>query len=90
VGRLTRAIAPELGKILAFELTAEMLAIAHSSIEADNASFHRAETPALPEIVDGLIDAFVAYCVLQHSPDLGVLRTYLNTAARMLKPGAGG
>ncbi len=34
VGRLTRAIAPEVGKILAFDLSAEMLAIARSSVEA--------------------------------------------------------
>jgi ubiquinone/menaquinone biosynthesis C-methylase UbiE len=87
VGRLTRAIAPEVGKVLAFDLSAEMLAIARKSVEADNASFARAETPALAEIADGSADAFVAYCVFQHLPDLDVLRAYLNTAARVLKPG---
>lgn len=87
VGRLTRAIAPEVGEVFAFDLSAEMLAIARSSVEAANASFRRAETPALAEIADGSADAFVAYCVFQHLPDLGVLRAYLNTAARVLKPG---
>jgi SAM-dependent methyltransferase len=43
VGRLTRAIAPEVGRVFAFDLSAEMLTIARS-VEADNASFHRAET----------------------------------------------
>ncbi len=87
VGRLTRAIAPEVGRVFAFDLSAEMLAIARTSVEAANASFHRAETPALAEIADGSADAFVAYCVFQHLPDLDVLREYLNTAARVLKPG---
>ena len=87
VGRLTRAIAPEVGKVFAFDLSAEMLTIARSSVDASNASFHRAETPALAEIVDSSIDTFVAYCVFQHLPDLGVLQAYLKTAARVLKPG---
>ena len=87
VGRLTRAIAPEVGRVFAFDLSAEMLAIARSSVEAANASFNRAETPALPEIADGSADAFVAYCVFQHLPDLGVLAGYLKTAARVLRPG---
>jgi len=87
VGRLTRAIAPEVGSIAAFDLSAEMLAIARKSVEAANASFHRAETPALAEIADSSVDAFVAYCVFQHLPDVEVLRAYLKTAARVLKPG---
>jgi SAM-dependent methyltransferase len=87
VGRLTRAMAPEVGKVFAFDLSAEMLVIARKSVEADNASFHRAETPALAEIADASVEAFVAYCVFQHLPDLGVLQGYLNTAARVLKPG---
>ena len=87
VGRLTRAIAPQVGKVFAFDLSAEMLAIARTSVEASNASFHRAETPALAEIADSSADTFVAYCVFQHLPDLDVLRAYLRTAARVLKPG---
>jgi len=87
VGRLTRAIASEVAKVFAFDLSAEMLAIARTSVEASNAAFNRAETPALAIIGDASADAFVAYCVFQHLPDLDVLRAYLNTAARVLKPG---
>src|ERR1019366_7570372 len=39
VGRLTRAIAPEVGRVFAFDLSAEMLAIARSSLEADKCRF---------------------------------------------------
>ena len=87
VGRLTRAIAPEVGQVFAFDLSAEMLTIARKSVDAANASFQQAKTPALAEIADNSIDAFVAYCVFQHLPDLEVLREYLKTAARVLKPG---
>jgi ubiquinone/menaquinone biosynthesis C-methylase UbiE len=87
VGRLTRAIAPEVGHVFAFDLSAEMLAIARTSVEAANASFHRAQTPELVEIADSSADAFIAYCVFQHLPDLDVLQAYLKTAARVLKPG---
>jgi SAM-dependent methyltransferase len=47
VGRLTRAIAPKVGKEFEFDLLAEMLAIARSSVGAANASFHCAEARAL-------------------------------------------
>jgi ubiquinone/menaquinone biosynthesis C-methylase UbiE len=87
VGRLTRAIAPEVGKVAAFDLSAEMLAVARRSVDAANVSFNRAETPALAEIADASVEAFVAYCVFQHLPNLEVLRAYLGTAARVLKPG---
>jgi ubiquinone/menaquinone biosynthesis C-methylase UbiE len=87
VGRLTRAIAPEVGRVFAFDLSPEMLALARNSVDAANASFHLAQTPALAEIPDTSADVFVAYCVFQHLPDLDVLRAYLSTAARVLKPG---
>lgn len=87
VGRLTRAIAPEVGRVFAFDLSEEMLAIARSSVQAANATFDRAETPALTRIADSSVDAFVAYCVFQHLPGLTVLRGYFSTALRVLKPG---
>jgi ubiquinone/menaquinone biosynthesis C-methylase UbiE len=86
-GRPKRAIAPEVGNVFAFDLSAEMLALARSSVEAANASFNRAETPALAEIADNSADAFFAHCVFHHLPDLDVLRACPNTAARVLKPG---
>jgi ubiquinone/menaquinone biosynthesis C-methylase UbiE len=87
VGRLTRAIAAEVGKVFAFDLSAEMLTIARTSVPAANATFYRAETPALTQVADNSVDAFVAYCVFQHLPNLDVLRQYLKTADRVLKPG---
>lgn len=87
VGRLTRAIAPEVGHVHAFDISDEMLKTARDNVAAANATFRRAESPELPDIADSSVDAFVAYCVFQHLPSVEVLRNYLATAARVLRPG---
>jgi len=70
VGCLTRAIAPEVGKVFAFDLSQEMLEIARRSVQVSNAFFQRAETPALTEIADNSVDAFVALAQPGRAPGL--------------------
>ncbi|MGH7815220.1 MAG: class I SAM-dependent methyltransferase [Candidatus Binataceae bacterium] len=87
IGRLTRAIAPEVGQVDAFDISGEMLKKAQSCVNATNVTFRQSETPELPEVPGACADAFVAYCVFQHLPSIDVLAAYLQTAARVLKPG---
>lgn len=86
VGRLTRAIAPEVGRVIALDISERMLEIArHSSIP--NAEFHVAEGFSLRDIPSGSADLALAYCVFQHLPSHAALKSYLNEMCRVTKSG---
>jgi len=87
VGRLTRAIAPEVGQVEAFDISEEMLRIAKAS-SVENAKFRLADGFNLASIKDSSADLVLAYCVFQHLPSLGALRDYLLDMVRVAKPGA--
>jgi SAM-dependent methyltransferase len=86
VGRLTRAIASDVGHVHAFDISEGMLAVARRSAPA-NATFHRGEGDSLGGVGDGVADLAVAYCVFQHLPSTDVLRRYLGEMRRVVKPG---
>ena len=87
VGRLTRAIASEVARVEAFDISEEMLTIAKQANLA-NAGFHRTEGASLAPVADGAADLVVAYCVFQHLPSEEILGLYLREMARVAKPGA--
>jgi ubiquinone/menaquinone biosynthesis C-methylase UbiE len=86
VGRLTRAIAPEVQSVLAFDIAEQMLALARQGAPA-NASFACCEGCVLSNVPDASADATIAYCVFQHLPDLSALASYLREMHRVTKPG---
>lgn len=86
VGRLTRAIAPEVGTVLAFDISAEMLDIARSNVPK-NAILHIAQGCSLKPVPQAAADLVLAYCVFQHLPDIESLRSYLCEMMRVAKPG---
>lgn len=87
IGRLTRAIAPEVGTVHAFDISAEKLRQAGDGAPA-NAEFHLTEGNSLAPLADASADLVLAYCVLQHLPSYAVLGDYLNEMVRAAKPGA--
>jgi len=86
VGRLSRAIAPDVECLDAFDISDEMLAMARQGA-IPNAIFHRVEGFELSCLADESVDLAVAYCVFQHLPSLEALQSYLNEMARVAKPG---
>lgn len=86
VGRLTRAMAPEVGRIDALDLSAEMLARARL-LALPNVSFHQADGHSLAGLPDDAADLVVAYCVFQHLPSEEVLGDYLREMIRVARPG---
>jgi SAM-dependent methyltransferase len=86
VGRLTRAIAPEVGQVHAFDLSAEMLAKARE-LPLPNATFHHADGKSLAGMPDGSADLVLAYCVFQHLPSEDVLGSYLKEMQRVARRG---
>lgn len=87
IGRLTRAIAPEVGTVHAFDISSEMLRQAESGAPA-NARFHVTGGNSLRPLPDASADLVLAYCVLQHLPSYAVLGEYLTEMTRVAKPGA--
>jgi ubiquinone/menaquinone biosynthesis C-methylase UbiE len=86
VGRLTRAMAPEVGRIHALDLSAEMLARAQA-LGLDNVSFHQSDGQSLTGLPDNHADLVLAYCVFQHLPSERVLGAYLREMVRVARPG---
>lgn len=86
VGRLTRAITPEVAHVDALDISAEMLAAA-GKMPARNVSFHLANGDNLQELPDGRAQLVLAYCVFQHLPSEQVLARYLEEMVRVAKPG---
>lgn len=87
VGRLTRAIAPEVGRVIALDISDRMLAIARQA-DLPNAEFRTADGFTLPGIADKSVDLVLAYCVFQHLPSYAALRSYVVEMNRIAKPGS--
>lgn len=87
VGRITRAISKEVGHVIAFDLSREMLEIAKQQ-SLTNVEFRLANECKLWGVADESADLVLAYCVFQHLPNLACLRTYLEEMVRAAKPGA--
>ncbi|MHB8484454.1 MAG: class I SAM-dependent methyltransferase [Candidatus Acidiferrales bacterium] len=86
VGRLTRVIAPEVGRVIALDISEKMLAIARQA-NLPNVDFRMAQGFALPGVPDRSVDLSVGYCVFQHLPSLIALKSYLAEMHRVTKAG---
>lgn len=86
VGRITRALAGEVGACHACDLSEAMLAHARAAAPA-NVQFRQTDGRSLHPLGDGIADLALAYCVFQHLPDEATLRANLEEMARVTKPG---
>jgi len=86
VGRLTRAIAPEVGKVHALDLSPEMLERARE-LHLDNVALHPSDGQTLAGLPDGFAHLVLAYCVFQHLPSEQILAGYLQEMLRVARPG---
>ena len=86
VGRLTRAIAPEVGRVISLDVSEKMLSIARQA-NLPNVEFRAAQGFSLPGIPDKSVDLALGYCVFQHLPSHAALKSYLDEMCRVVKPG---
>jgi SAM-dependent methyltransferase len=86
VGRLTRAIAPEVGKVIALDISEKMLAIARQA-NLNNVDFRTADGFTLQGVPDKSVDLALGYCVFQHLPSHAALKSYLTEMQRVTTPG---
>lgn len=87
VGRLTRAIAPEVGHVHALDISEQMLTMARE-FSAPNVTFHHTDGEGLRPLPDSFADLMLAYCVFQHLPSEQILAGYFKEMARVARPGA--
>jgi SAM-dependent methyltransferase len=86
IGRLTRAIAPEVGTVHAFDISRGMLEKAADGGPC-NARFHLTNGASLDPVESGSADLVLAYLVFQHLPDERVYAQYLREMERVARHG---
>lgn len=87
VGRLTQAIAPEVGFVESLDISERMLSKARS-LRLANVRYYLANGFDLRPLADHTADLVLAYCVFQHLPSQPALTSYLREMARVARPGA--
>jgi SAM-dependent methyltransferase len=84
-GRLTRQLSAEFNRVVALDVSADMIERARAAA-ADNAEFHQVEGTRVP-LADDSVDAVFSVHVLQHLDDFGDVSAYVADAVRALRPG---
>lgn len=85
-GRMTAALAERFDRVLALDVSPEMLARAREATASPNVDFRLVTGERLDSIADASADALVCYLVLQHLPSRGHVLAYLREFARVLAP----
>ncbi|MDX6641007.1 MAG: hypothetical protein QOF12_2018 [Solirubrobacteraceae bacterium] len=88
VGRLTRALAQRAGRVVALDISAEMLARARAhNATLDNVEWLRGDGCTLSGVAAGAADGVFSHVVFQHIPDPQITLGYVAEMGRVLKPG---
>src|SRR3954452_9422376 len=88
VGRLTRVLAGRARRVVAVDVSAEMLARARAlSPGLANVEWGHGDGRGLTGIGDGSVDGCLSHVVFQHIPDPAVTLGYVREIGRVLRPG---
>jgi SAM-dependent methyltransferase len=88
LGRLSRALAARAGRVLAIDVSQEMLDRAQElNQDLDNVEWVHGDGLTLTGIDDAAADACVSHVVFQHIPDAQITLGYVAEMGRVLKPG---
>ena len=88
VGRITRALSASAGKVVALDVSPEMLERARElNPDASNVEWLVGDGTSLAGVEDGDVDACVSQVVLQHIPDPSITLGYVREIGRVLRPG---
>jgi SAM-dependent methyltransferase len=88
VGRLTRPLAAMAARVLAIDVSDEMLSQARElNPELENVEWILGDGSSLAPIADASADACVSHVVFQHIPDPEVTLGYVREMGRVLRPG---
>ncbi len=88
VGRMTRWLARDFGRVHALDVSAEMIEEARRRMgDCANVTLHLGSGRDLTPVPDAAADLVFSYIVFQHIPSRAVIEDYVREAARVLKPG---
>jgi SAM-dependent methyltransferase len=88
VGRLTRAMSPQVRSVRALDVSPEMLRLAREHNGAlGNVAWIEGDGTSLSGIDDASADACVSHVVFQHIPDPAITLGYITEIGRVLRPG---
>jgi SAM-dependent methyltransferase len=87
MGRICLALGERFDRVVGYDISAEMLRRARELVPDERIDFRLTEGATLPELADGSADLVLTFTVFQHIPSLDVIRSYVNEAGRVLRPG---
>ena len=88
VGRLTRPLAARTARVLAIDVSREMLDRARALNEhLDNVEWLHGDGRSLQPVPDASVDACVSHVVFRHIPDPAITLGYVRDIGRVLRPG---
>jgi SAM-dependent methyltransferase len=85
-GRMTGLLAARFERVVAVDVSPEMLELARSRVEATNVDFRAVGGERLDTVESGSADVLVCYLVLQHLPSRDAVTRYLAEFGRVLAP----
>jgi len=85
-GRMTGLLAERFDRVVAIDVSSEMLELARRRVTATNAEFRAVGGERLDSVEDGIADVLLCYLVLQHLPERRLVAGYLREFARVLAP----
>jgi SAM-dependent methyltransferase len=88
VGRLTRPLAQRVRKVVALDVSSEMLTRAQDlNSELDNVEWVHGDGQTLAPLADASVDACISHVVFRHIPDPAITLGYVREMGRVLRPG---
>ena len=88
VGRLTRPLARQAGRVIALDVSSRMLAEAQRlNAGLENVEWRHGDGESLRPIPDGSVDACISHVVFRHLPDPALTLGYVREMGRVLRPG---
>ena len=85
LGRLSRALAARAARVVAVDVSSEMLARARElNAQLTNVEWVHGDGQSLPDVE---VDVVVSFVVFQHLPDAAIALGYVREIGRVLKPG---
>jgi len=88
VGRMTRALASRAARVIALDVSQEMLARARElNAQVQNVEWIHGDGRTLTPIGDGAVDGCFSHVVFQHLPNPEMTLGYVREMGRVLRPG---
>ena len=88
IGRLTRVLAARAGRVIALDVSAEMLTQARGANPGlANVEWRHGDGTTLSGVPDASVDVVFSLVVFQHIPDPAITLGYVREMGRVLRPG---